>query len=29
MIDRESPAWLISAFGWLILIGVFAATYYP
>jgi hypothetical protein len=28
VIDQESPAWLIAAFGWLILIGVFAATYF-
>src|SRR5215468_6555303 len=27
VIDQESPAWLILAFGWLILLGTFALTY--
>jgi hypothetical protein len=28
VLDQESPAWLVAAFGWLILIGVFAAAYF-
>ncbi len=28
VIDQESPAWLIAAFGWLILVGVFVVTYF-
>jgi hypothetical protein len=28
VIDQETPAWLIAAFGWLILIGVFVVTYF-
>lgn len=28
VVDQESPAWLVAAFGWLILIGVFVVTYF-
>ena len=28
VIDQESPAWLVAAFGWLILVGVFVVTYF-
>lgn len=28
VIDQESPSWLIAAFGWLILISVFAVSYF-
>jgi len=27
-VDRESPAWLIALFGWLILLGVFGVSYF-
>ena len=27
-IDRESPAWLVAAAGWMILVGVFAVAYF-
>ena len=27
-IDRESPGWLVAAFGWMILIGVFLVSRY-
>jgi hypothetical protein len=28
VIDRETPPWLVAAFGWLILIGVFFVTFF-
>ena len=28
IVDRESPAWLVAVFGWLILLGAFAVSYF-